>query len=162
MATKDYCISGRANPIFCAVGLRFKLLSKIKGNFWGSAVSMILALYWKYPFILDRNLAKANCTENRYCTSCDTVVFAWPVTFPTQWVSEYTFPSYTRSQFSQHAVEEDLLPSMEAHVSLYDFRKRPLLTIGKTSEIKAMVAQVFWRQKYMTTATEIINYYRKG
>ena len=28
----------------------------------------------KFPFILDRNLAKANCTENRVCTSCDTVV----------------------------------------------------------------------------------------
>ena len=51
-----------------------KFLSKIKGNFWGSAVSMILALYWKFPFILDRNLAKANCTGNHVCTSCDTVV----------------------------------------------------------------------------------------
>ena len=34
--------------------------------------------YWhcikKFPFILDRNLAKANCTENHVCTSCDTVV----------------------------------------------------------------------------------------
>ena len=28
----------------------------------------------KFPFILDRNLAKANCTENHVCTSCDTVV----------------------------------------------------------------------------------------
>ena len=28
----------------------------------------------KFPFILDRNLAKANYTENRVCTSCDTVV----------------------------------------------------------------------------------------
>ena len=35
---------------------------------------MILALYLKFPFILDRNLAKANCTENQVCTSCDTVV----------------------------------------------------------------------------------------
>ena len=34
---------------------------------------MILALYQKFAFILDRNLAKANCTENRVCTSCDTV-----------------------------------------------------------------------------------------
>ena len=32
---------------------------------------MILALYYKFPFILDRNLAKANCTENQVCTSCD-------------------------------------------------------------------------------------------
>ena len=28
----------------------------------------------KFPFILDRNLANANCTENHVCTSCDTVV----------------------------------------------------------------------------------------
>ena len=28
----------------------------------------------KFPFILDRNLAKANWTENRVCISCDTVV----------------------------------------------------------------------------------------
>ena len=28
----------------------------------------------KFPFILDRNLAKASCTENRVCTSCDIVV----------------------------------------------------------------------------------------
>ena len=28
----------------------------------------------KFPFILDRNLAKANCTGNHVCTSCDTVV----------------------------------------------------------------------------------------
>ena len=36
---------------------------------------MDTALPEKFPFILDRNLAKANCTENRVCTSCDTVVF---------------------------------------------------------------------------------------
>ena len=28
----------------------------------------------KFPFILDRNLAKAKCTGNQICTSCDTVV----------------------------------------------------------------------------------------
>ena len=28
----------------------------------------------KNPFILDGNLAKVNCTEDRVCTSCDTVV----------------------------------------------------------------------------------------
>ena len=28
----------------------------------------------KFPFSLDMNLAKANCTENQVCTSCDTVV----------------------------------------------------------------------------------------
>ena len=35
---------------------------------------MDTALPQKFPFILDRNLAKTNCTENRICTSCDTVV----------------------------------------------------------------------------------------
>ena len=35
---------------------------------------MDTALPQKSPFILDRNLAKANCTGNRVCTSRDTVV----------------------------------------------------------------------------------------
>ena len=35
---------------------------------------MDTALTHKFPFILDRNLAKANCTENHVCTSCDKVV----------------------------------------------------------------------------------------
>ena len=35
---------------------------------------MDTALPPKFPFILDRNLAKANCTENHVCTSCDEVV----------------------------------------------------------------------------------------
>ena len=35
---------------------------------------MDTALTQKFPFILDRNLAKANCTEDRVCTSCDKVV----------------------------------------------------------------------------------------
>ena len=34
---------------------------------------MDTALTQKFPFILDRNLAKANCTGSRVCTSCDTV-----------------------------------------------------------------------------------------
>ena len=37
---------------------------------------MDTALPQKFPFILDRNLAKANCTKNRVCTSCDKVVLA--------------------------------------------------------------------------------------
>ena len=37
---------------------------------------MDTALPQKFPFILDRNLVKANCTGNRVCTSCDTVVLA--------------------------------------------------------------------------------------
>ena len=51
-----------------------KFLSKIKGNFQYNASIMDTALPQKFPFILDRNLAKANCTEDRVCTSCDTVV----------------------------------------------------------------------------------------
>ena len=35
---------------------------------------MDTALPQKFPIILDRNLAKGNCTGNRVCTSCDTVV----------------------------------------------------------------------------------------
>ena len=35
---------------------------------------MDTTLQQKFPFILDRNLAKANCTENQVCTFCDTVV----------------------------------------------------------------------------------------
>ena len=51
-----------------------KFLSKIKENFQYSDSIMDTALPQKFPFILDRNLAKANCTENHVCTSCDTVV----------------------------------------------------------------------------------------
>ena len=38
---------------------------------------MDTALPQKFPFILDRNLAKANCTENHVCTSCDKVVLGY-------------------------------------------------------------------------------------
>ena len=40
---------------------------------------MDTALPQKFPFILDRNLAKANCTENQVCTSCDIVVLGFIV-----------------------------------------------------------------------------------
>ena len=35
---------------------------------------MDTALPQKFPYILDRNLAKASGTENHVCTSCDKVV----------------------------------------------------------------------------------------
>ena len=35
---------------------------------------MDTALTQKFPFNIDRNLAKANCAENYVCTSCDKVV----------------------------------------------------------------------------------------
>ena len=38
---------------------------------------MDTALPQKFPFILDRNLAKAIYTENRVCTSCDIVVLIY-------------------------------------------------------------------------------------
>ena len=59
--SKEYYITGRANLIFCAVGLR-----QIHGY--------STALPQKIPFILDRNSLKANCTGNQVCTSCDIVV----------------------------------------------------------------------------------------
>ena len=51
-----------------------KFLSKIKENFWYSDSIIDTPLTQKFHFILDRNLAKPNCTENHVCTSCDTVV----------------------------------------------------------------------------------------
>ena len=38
---------------------------------------MDTALHQKLPFILHRNLAKANCTEDCVCTSCDKVVLGY-------------------------------------------------------------------------------------
>ena len=43
---------------------------------------MDTALPQKFPFILDRNLAKDNCTGNRVCTSCDIVVLALGLKLP--------------------------------------------------------------------------------
>ena len=43
---------------------------------------MDTALPHKFPFILDRNLVKANDTEYHVCTSCDTVVLGYRVTVP--------------------------------------------------------------------------------
>ena len=40
---------------------------------------MDTALPQKCPFILNRNLAMANCTGNRVCTSCDIVVLDSPI-----------------------------------------------------------------------------------
>ena len=41
----------------------------------------------KFPFILDRNLAKANCTENQGCTSCDTVVVENNTQYAFNWIN---------------------------------------------------------------------------
>ena len=42
---------------------------------------MDTALPQKFPFILDRNLAKANCTENHVCTSYDKVVLGFDIKY---------------------------------------------------------------------------------
>ena len=42
---------------------------------------MAIALPQKFPYILERNLAKANCTGNRVCTSCDIVVLEFQIIF---------------------------------------------------------------------------------
>ena len=46
---------------------------------------MIPAQYQKFPFVLDRNLAKANSTENQVRTSCDIVVLG---------IKQFTFKWY--------------------------------------------------------------------
>ena len=51
---------------------------------------MDTALPQKCPLILDRNLPKANCTGNRVCTSCDTVVLASTIK------CSYSSPKLTR------------------------------------------------------------------
>ena len=43
---------------------------------------MDTALTQKFPFILDKNLAKANCTGNQVCTSCDIVVLGTGIKCP--------------------------------------------------------------------------------
>ena len=59
VVSKEYYITGHANLIFCAVGLR-QICEYSTPS--------------KNPFILDRNSSKANCTGNQVCTSCDIVV----------------------------------------------------------------------------------------
>ena len=55
---------------------------------------MDIALPQKFPFILDRNLATANCTGTRVCMSCDTVaspffVFIFCGYFNTQLINPF-------------------------------------------------------------------------
>ena len=49
----------------------------------------------KFPFILERNLAKANCTGNWVCTSCDTVILDRILTI----ILQDFFLSYIRMYF---------------------------------------------------------------
>ena len=74
LQSKNYYITGRANVIFCAVKAIAKFLSKIKGIFLIQCQYHGYSTHSEISFILDRNLAKANCTENHVCTSCDIVV----------------------------------------------------------------------------------------
>ena len=49
---------------------------------------MDTALPPKFTFILGRNLAKANCTGNRVCTSCDIVVLGTYINTSNAFLSE--------------------------------------------------------------------------
>ena len=53
---------------------------------------MDTALPQKFSFILDRNLAKANCTGNRVCTSCDKVVLGCYINTTAFVIYMNTFP----------------------------------------------------------------------
>ena len=66
---------------------------------------MDTALTQKFPFILDRNLAKANCTENRVCTSCDTVV----LDFELIWLQRVAAEKTPRLWFWQSRVRKQCL-----------------------------------------------------
>ena len=46
---------------------------------------MDTALPQKIPLNLDRNLAKANCKEDRVCTSCDEVVLGFCIYMYIYW-----------------------------------------------------------------------------
>ena len=48
----------------------------------------------KIPFILDSNLAKANCTEDRVWTSCDTVVLEFIISAVEKGENNYEGKSY--------------------------------------------------------------------
>ena len=62
---------------------------------------MDTALTQKFPFILDRNLAKANSTENHVCMSCDTVVLGTDITLVECTISEQSLHNirYLHQQF---------------------------------------------------------------
>ena len=65
MPTHQGLLYHRTSKTRFSVQLAFaKFRSKIKGIFYSSASIMDTALPQKFQFILDRNLAKANCTGN--------------------------------------------------------------------------------------------------
>ena len=67
-----------------------KFLPKIKEIFYFSASIMDTSLTQKFPFILDRNLAKAKCTGNHICTSCDKAILGESLNFHVG-ITEYKF-----------------------------------------------------------------------
>ena len=87
---------------------------------------MDTALPQKFPFILDRNLAKANCTEDRVCTSCDTVVLAHS-------------HINTRSQMCTCVLQA--LPSLTAG-GYPNIKKKKIKNSNKESNTKATAQQV--------------------
>ena len=70
---------------------------------------MDTALPQKFPFILDRNLAKANCTGNRVCTSCDTVVLGCNPSHST-WVKSYLVHHRTVVQEARQSEDPSDVP----------------------------------------------------
>ena len=64
---------------------------------------MDTALPQKFSLILDRNLAKANCTEDRVCTSYDKVVFD-------QYCNIYTVVMIVRRGSMYHRQQNTLYP----------------------------------------------------
>ena len=60
---------------------------------------MDTALTQKFPFILDRNLAKANGTENHLCTSCDKVVLGLLLIFVGQVACNPVYESILASPY---------------------------------------------------------------
>ena len=83
---------------------------------------MDTALPQKFPFILDRNLAKANCTGNHVCTSCDKVVLDIYI-IKTQRIQLF-HPNLTDLTYvySPNIINLDIVLSLKAHqILIYDF-----------------------------------------
>ena len=100
---------------------------------------MDTALPQKFPFILDRNLAKANCTENRVCTPCDTVVLApyvngehWPHSIkprPGNWIAKPLYQSLQQLQQFMHAISPVVLNGLAIGWAYFNSKHREAATL---------------------------------
>ena len=95
---------------------------------------MDTALPQKFPFILDRILAKANCTGNQVCTSCDTVVLGRQSYQPVRSSGKSAMPAVVKAArvvppwHREHSYREAWLclpPSVTGEV--YCFPRRQLI-----------------------------------